>query len=57
MFFISKLIADYARTERYYISSVRYTVWYTFACIVRLIESLTVIALIILSIWVLSLSF
>lgn len=38
MFKYSKFIADYARSEKYYISSARYTAWYMLACVVRLVE-------------------
>jgi hypothetical protein len=46
MFKYSKFIADYARYHKYYISSLKFSVWYTLACVVRVIEISLVLAII-----------
>lgn len=46
MFKYSTFIAKYARGEKRYISTARYIAWYTLACIVRVVEVSTVVALV-----------
>lgn len=57
MFKLSSYIALVARTERRYNSEVKYYSLYTLACLVRVIEVSVLLAVIILSIWILSFAF
>lgn len=53
MFYISKTLANYARRERYYISKLAFSILYTLACIIKVLESIAILLFIILSIWAL----
>ena len=50
MFYLSSKIANWARIERYYISSFKYKTIYTFACIVRVLELSAVMGFVYLSV-------
>ena len=57
MFYLSSTLANYVRREKYFISTTTYNILYSIACIIKVCELITLIALVGASIWLFSFAF